>query len=183
MLCLPPPSPQQWPCAIHKRARHSPGHRRRTSGLGNLSSFETHQWGEGGMAWESNGSCLEGAEGNRVRWRSTCRHVLKEQLKPSFAFTGGRGPARQDQSTSTIKQAFSEHIISSQQWKAAENGTEEERPWSQRVPCLSLSCWIARSSLYKESVSATLHLFSNPVSSATCEYFKYHRSSVKTPTP
>lgn len=33
-----------------------------TSGRGNLSSSETHQWGEGGMARESNGSCLEGSE-------------------------------------------------------------------------------------------------------------------------
>lgn len=43
-----------------------PRPRHHMSGRGNLSSSETHQWGEGGMARESNGSCLEGSEGDRV---------------------------------------------------------------------------------------------------------------------
>lgn len=79
-----------------REQRQSLGHRRSTSGLGNLSSFETHQWGEGGMAWASNGSCLEDSEGSWVCWRSASRHVLEGQRGPSFSFMGGYSPVKWD---------------------------------------------------------------------------------------
>lgn len=56
-----------------RQRRQSPGHCLSLSGPGNWSSSESHQWGEGGMARESDGSRLEVSEGNRVHWRSACR--------------------------------------------------------------------------------------------------------------
>lgn len=177
---LPLPAVTLW---IHKRARHSSGHRRSTSGLGNLSSFETHQWGEGGMARESNGSCLEGSEGNRVRWRSTCRHVLKEQLKPSFIFTGGCGPVRRVQSKSTIKQEFSEYNFFSE--------AKGVREWCPVSATLALGNALPQSLLLnskEQAVEGPLSLCNTafvflPSKLSPVWIFDHHGSSVKTPTP
>lgn len=116
-----------------RERRQSPGHRRSTSGLGNLSSFETHQWGEGGMVWESNGSCLEGSEGSRVCWRSVSRHVLEGRPARSFSFMGGCGPVMWDQEKTTMKPEFSEPVISSLEWRISRN-LEQEGALSWALP-------------------------------------------------
>lgn len=166
------PLPLLWPCTIYKWAKLSPGHCCNASGLWNLSSSETHQWGEGRMAWESDGSCLEGSQGNRVSWRSIRRHVLKEQLRHSFTFTSqSHCCCSRDREESEIKQEFqSLKFLCRDKWHG-------DAVWHS----CSLSCWcsallIPSRASSKEQSTMEMHpcqarsaLLSNFLSPANCE--------------
>lgn len=115
------------------------------------------------------------------------RHVLKEQLQPSFAFTGGSGPARRGQEKSTIKGISGAHNFFSEAkgtrgwcgvFAALRARGHLAHPPSPVFPSEQQGAGCIRT----HSAPVTLPLFAKfsiPRSSAGCEYRENHLSILK----